>query len=256
MPPENPHPRTEIARPSVQSLLLEMSFDGERLATGTGFVVPAPRGPVLITNRHNVTGRYQETGAPISTTGGIPNRITIRHNRRDRLGEWVSRIEPLLANEQALWIEHPALGARADFVALPLTQLDDVQLYPYGLGADNPPILLAPAEIVSVVGFPFGLTAGGSFAIWATGFIATDPDLNYENLPRFLIDCRSRQGQLGSAVIAYRGGGAWSTGTHFAIGEGPMTRLLGIYSGRINEQSDLGFVWKEAAIQELVKSIV
>jgi len=52
------------------------------------------------------------------------------------------------------------LGVRADFVALPLTQLNDVQLYPYTLGVGDPAILIAPAEVVSVVGFPFGITAG------------------------------------------------------------------------------------------------
>jgi hypothetical protein len=32
-------------------------------------------------------------------------------------------------------------------------------------------------------------------------------------------------------------------------------RLLGVYSGRINEQSDLGMVWKLSAIRELVASL-
>lgn len=254
--PKPQPPKKLIARPSIQSLLLEMRFDGTALATGTGFVVTAPKGPVLITNRHNVTGRNQETNAPLSDTGGIPNEIQIQHNHHNRLGVWIPKIEPLLNNAAPLWVEHPTLGARADFVALPLTQLDDVQLYPYALGDENPPITIAPAEIVSVVGFPFGLTAGGSFAIWATGFVASDPALDYDNLPVFLIDCRSRKGQSGSAVIAYRAGGAVSMDKVYAIGEGPMTRFLGIYSGRVNEESDLGLVWKETAIQELIAQVV
>jgi len=32
-------------------------------------------------------------------------------------------------------------------------------------------------------------------------------------------------------------------------------KLLGIYSGRINDQSDLGMVWKTKAIVELVASL-
>jgi len=40
------------------------------------------------------------------------------------------------------------------------------------------------------------------------------------------------------------------------VGAGVMTRFLGIYSGRINAESDLGFVWKAAAIQQLVSGIV
>lgn len=234
-----------------------MRFNGQVLATGTGFIANAPRGPVLVTNRHNVTGRNQETGQPLSPTGGIPNEMVIMHNRANLLGQWVQRIEPLLGNNgESLWIEHPGLGACADFVALSLTQLNDVQVYPYSLGVGDPAILIAPAEVVSVVGFPFGLTAGGCLAVWATGFVATDHDIDYASLPVFLIDCRSRQGQSGSAVIAHRTGGAVATEQGVMVGGGFMTRFLGIYSGRINAESDLGFVWKAAAIQQLVAGII
>lgn len=234
-----------------------MRFNGQTLSTGTAFVANAPGGPVLVTNRHNVTGRHQETGQPLSPTGGVPNEVVIMHNRANLLGQWVARTEPLHSNNgQPLWVEHASLGARADFVALPLTQMADVQLHPYTLGVGDPAILVAPAEVVSVVGFPFGLTAGGCLAVWATGFVATDHDIDYAALPVFLIDCRSRQGQSGSAVIAHRTGGAVATEQGVVVGGGVMTRFLGIYSGRINAESDLGFVWKAAAIQQLVNGVV
>jgi hypothetical protein len=92
--------------------------------------------------------------------------------------------------------------------------------------------------------------------VWATGFVASEPAVNYNDLPVFLIDCRSRPGQSGSAVIAYRSGGmvALEDGSS-AVYNGPVTRFLGVYSGRVNEQSDLGFVWKAQALSELVDSI-
>jgi hypothetical protein len=251
-----PRPRN-VAEHSIKSLLLKTMFNGQGLMTGTGFVANAPRGPVLITNRHVVTGRDQNAGQPLLANAAIPNQIQIFHSRANLLGQWVTTVEPLLdVNGQPTWIEHPTLGARADFVALPLTQLGDVQLYPYSLGIGDPPILIAPAEVVSVVGFPFGLTAGGSLAVWATGFIATDPDIDYGALPIFLIDCRSRQGQSGSAVIAHRTGGAIATEIGVNVGGGVMTRFLGVYSGRINAESDLGFVWKAEAIRELTSAVV
>jgi len=85
----------QIAQPSVQSLLIQMQFNGQPLSTGTAFVAQAPSGLVLITNRHNVTGRDQNTGKPLSTTGGVPNEITVIHNRKGNLGQWVPRTEPL-----------------------------------------------------------------------------------------------------------------------------------------------------------------
>lgn len=245
-----------IAIPSVRSLLIELRTGAQPLGTGTGFVVNSPSGPVLLTNRHNVTGRRQDNGQPLSLTGGVPDSIRIVHNRAGKLGEWLARDEPLYSGTKPRWREHPALGSKADFVALPLTALADVELYQYDVNNPGPPIRYGPAQTVSVVGFPFGIQAGGSLAVWATGFIASEPDIDFERLPVFLIDCRSRQGQSGSAVIVYGNGGmfAMEDGST-AVMAGEVIRLIGIYSGRINEQSDLGIVWKTSALQELVATI-
>jgi hypothetical protein len=245
-----------IEKPSVQSLYIDMTFNGKPLASGTAFIVTSARGPLLITARHNVTGRHQDTGQPLSKLGSIPNAIRVCHHRLNRLGEWVMGYEPLYEDEKPRWIEHPILKEKADFVALPLSQLREVQLYPYDMAAQGPDIAVGPAEVVSVVGFPFGRAAGGVFAIWVTGHIASEPAINYKGLPGFLIDCRSRPGQSGSPVIAYRSGGGFNTASGgFAISAGPTVKFLGVYSGRIAEESDLGVVWKASAIMELINSI-
>ena len=101
--------------------------------------------------------------------------------------------------------------------------------------------------MVSVIGYPFGLLTGGlPIGIWATGFVASEPDFNaYGDMPTMLIDCRTRQGQSGAPVLAFREGGAVSmTDGSTQILSGPAKRFLGIYSGRINDDSDLGIVWK------------
>lgn len=254
---------SEIQQPSYQSLLITMMFNGQPLSTGTAFVVNKGRHFFLITNRHNVTGRNQHDNKPLSSTGGIPNNIIIWHNVEGDINElrWEGKVENILNDDgEPLWYEHPYLGPKADFVALKLNNLERVILYPYNLnGMGNAvgiqaQVSLIPGNPVSVVGFPFGLQAGGSLAIWATGFIASDLIVDYTDLPIFLIDCRARQGQSGSAVIFNSekgipvGGGTISNGK-------PFTMLLGIYSGRINSESDLGIVWKTTAIKELIDSI-
>ena len=40
-----------------------------------------------------------------------------------------------------------------------------------------------------------------------------------------------------------------------AIFTGPVERFIGIYSGRINAESDLGIVWKASAINELIQTL-
>lgn len=245
-----------IEKPSLQSLFLQMQYNGQPIASGTGFVMEAEIGPVLITNLHNLSGRNPITGQPLSPTGAIPDEVLILHNRVGHLGQWIPVLERLLDNDQPNWIEHPSMGSSADFVALQLTNTQDIDLYPYSLDENQPKIMVKPADTVSVVGFPFGIRSGGALAVWATGHIATEPDIDHDGKPIFLIDCRARQGQSGSAVIAHRAGGmvALEDGSS-AMFNGPVTRFLGIYSGRINIESDLGIVWKAKVIKELIDSL-
>ena len=245
-----------IAVPSVQSLFLELRFRGQVLGTATGFVVCGKHGYYLVTNRHNVTGRHQDTGKPLSKMAGVPDEVAIQHNALGALGSWTKTVEPLFTDSIPRWYEHPRLGSKADFVALPLSQLAGIQIYPYDLANPGPPIHVGPADSVSVVGFPFGRSVAGYVAIWASGFLASEPDLDYDQLPVMLIDCRTRPGQSGSPVIAHRSGGMVPTiGGGSAVYSGPVTRFLGIYSGRIQHESDLGFVWKASALAELMAKL-
>lgn len=243
-----------IQKPSAQSLYLRLRVNGRDLATGTGIVALKGNQPYLITNWHNLSGRDPTTDKTLSPTGGQPDEVIIIHNRKDRILEWVEKREPLYINGQKLWIEHPQHAQKVDVVALRLTDTDNVDFYPYSCAEPGPDILVGPADTVSVVGFPFGLTGGGALAIWATGFMATEPDVDQAGLPMFYIDCRARSGQSGSAVIAHRNGGKVAmTNGGVKMFSGPVTRFLGIYSGRINKESDLGIVWKPRAVSEILE---
>ncbi|WP_413456951.1 S1 family peptidase [Herbaspirillum huttiense] len=247
----------DIATPSLQSLRIEMHFDEMRLSSGTGFIARGRNAMYLITNRHNVTGRDQHTGACLSAHGGIPNNVVIRYYKADSPGEFVSYREPLLDNDEPLWFEHPYLGPTADFVALKVTNASGAIISPIDPASVGVPIKLVPAEPVSVIGFPFGLTGPGSLPIWATGFLASEPHLDYDGVPQLLIDCRTRPGQSGSPVFAYRGTGSANIEGGFgpSIYFGEVSRFIGIYSGRIRNDSDIGTVWKASAISELLASL-
>ena len=241
-----------IEDPSFQSLLLNSRANGNALSSGSGFIVQKDGRSFLLTNRHVVRGRHQETDAPLSPTGGIPDELIIRHNLTE-LGTWKDFSESLHdARGQARWIEHPRLGKRADVVALPLTNMQGVAVYPYDPANPGFEMTLQPTALVSVVGFPFGRSSAGGLAIWATGFVASEPELDFEGLPVFLIDCRARPGQSGSAVLAYRADGVYQSRGNITTFPGAISRFLGIYSGRINSESDIGMVWKASAIAELM----
>ncbi len=247
-----------IAQQSMQSLMLTMRCDGVDVGHATGFIVKLGAGIGLVTNRHNVTGRYQGTGKPISPTGLVPNEIAIFHplafDKQRFVPEWEERVEPLYTRESPLWKEHPRYGSRADFVLLPLTRTQGIASTPY-LMTDGFTIAVQPAETVSVIGFPFAISAGGRLAVWATGTVASEPEADYNDLPLFLIDCRTRSGQSGSPVIARRQGMITLTNGKQVPSSGMVSRFLGIYSGRVHKDADIGMVWKASAIQELINAV-
>jgi hypothetical protein len=254
--------RFTIELPSAQALLLTTVFEKTRLGPATGFVVPSKVGPLLITCRHVVTGRDNNTGTPLSASSSIPDSLIVRHNGAETdargVDTTVETVEPLYEDGQPRWIEHPTLANRADLVALRLTQLSTTRIHMISLVEPEDRIVLRPAEPVSVVGFPFGRSGPGQFAIWATGFVASEPSIPYDGLPVLLIDCRTRPGQSGSPVIAHRiGYGLFETEGDTALrkSDGSLTQFVGAYSGRIHPESDIGMVWKASAVRDLVSHV-
>jgi hypothetical protein len=212
--------------------------------------------PYLITNYHVAAGRDPRTGQPRHQSAAVPDQLAVLHLLSDRRQglSWQARFEVVLTEDgDARWLEHPKYGRGVDVVALPLTELEGVELHPYDITGAVPQMATGPASAVCVVGFPFGLTAGGAFGIWTRGFVASEPEIGFDDKPLFLIDARTREGQSGSPVVAYHPGGiaAMANGDSAAIGAG-LVNLLGVYSGRVNQESDLGLVWKLSAVDEIL----
>lgn len=154
-----------------------------------------------------------------------------------------------------MWQEHPVHGRAVDVVALPLTQLHEVQLYPHEV---LPPAQQVDVHVTTelyVVGVPYGIMHGGAMAIWTRGTVASEYEIDFENLPCFLIDARTRSGQSGSPVIFHSTGGMVKfQGGNSQIGGGVSRRCWAFYSGRVNADSDLGFVWRVPAIFEVLST--
>lgn len=240
-----------ISRPSVASLFLFLFKGGKPIGTATGFVVEHESIKHLVTNRHVVRGVKDSTrDVP------PPDQIRIMHNREGQMGSWIPVLEPLYDDQGfPLWLEHPA-HPEYDVIALPLTALEGVAIYTHDPW-EKAYMAVSVTDALSIVGFPFGVTGGGFFGVFTRGFIATEPYVAWNNLPAFLIDSRTRSGQSGSPVIEFlpRGGVTHSAqGMH--IGSQTVEHFFGVYSSRINSESDLGLVWKPLVIREIVESNV
>jgi hypothetical protein len=111
---------------------------------------------------------------------------------------------------------------------------------------------------VYALGFPRGMSGRGVTPIWKRGTIATEPDLDHDDRPIFLIDTATRDGMSGSPVYAQEVGTWLPPGSRDEskriIGKGRM--FVGIYSGRVNAEDEfkaqLGIVWKTRVIEEVI----
>lgn len=127
---------------------------------------------------------------------------------------------------------------------------------PLDLQLRNTDIGLFPGESVSIVGFPSGFAQSGGLAIWKTGTIASDLEVNIAGKEEFLVDTTARPGMSGSPVYARRSGAFQDKAgmAHFPSGAGAMTKFLGIYSAQ-NLNQEIGIVWKAETVQSLYDSL-
>lgn len=252
---------------SCSSVYLELFYDQIRLSTATGTLVKFHGKYFLVTNRHVVTGRDSFGELLDKINAAIPNKLTALLYGMGKEGV----IKPLTVsydlydindNLKHLWTEHPKLNNKADLSVFRVQVQCDEPPFAYDLSEPDE-VLVEPSDCLSVIGFPFGITAQGkmdigkSIAIWTTGFLATDLELDYDDLPVFLIDSRTSQGQSGSPVVYHRNSGMvkFKNGQNRILTGGAMTQFLGVYSGRINSESDIGMVWKKSAIQEILSAL-
>jgi Trypsin-like peptidase domain len=255
-------PLGQFAEPGIRSLAVLARANGNVIANATAFVVIHQGEYYLVTNWHVATGRHPETGCAMSKMAAVPEELAVLHHVAGEPGSWEYKCQSLYdEDDDPLWLEHPTHGRRVDVVAVPLTQTDGIQIFPYDPTRPGPVIVFGPSNAVSVIGFPFGQSGGGGLGIWVQGTIATEPSIDYEDeehggvpLPCLLVDSRTREGQSGSPVILYRTDG-YTTEDGSMINNGvPAERFIGVYSGRINKNSDLGFVWKARALVEILSA--
>lgn len=276
----------DINNNSIRSVFIECIYinshnDEESvLSTATGFLLNKNKKNFLITNKHVVTGKNTFTNENLDEYGRIPILLRIYlYNEIKKDGT----IEYLFANENIislykndepiaknkLWLEHHKYGGKVDIAAIDITSYCKVRTNKI-LETKNEDYEVTMAEYdfnkhvnynfnfkvtddVYIIGFPFSYistASDGYFPIWTKGTIASEYNKNliiplealykekkYYKVPAFLVDSRTRKGQSGSPVIA-------------SIKDN--TILLGIYSGRTNDESDLGYVWKTKLIDEII----
>ena len=243
---------------SIRSIYLSSYYNEIELGKATGFIVKEKENLYLVTNRHVVTGKNNQTNKCMNPMGALPNKLKawIPYLKEDKYCWKNVEIELYDNKENPVWKEHREYKEKIDVVAIYLGK-NNIKTFTYNLKSSYCPIV---AEQMYVIGFPYGFAVRpqeGKYAIWSSARAASDPDLDLyiqgEQLPAFLIDAKTRQGQSGSPVIFYNEQGMVRRNGGFSIYGSPITQEIGIYSGRINAESDLGYVWKWSLLSGIIE---
>ena len=195
-------PIATVSPAEMAALFVRAKFRDLTLGTATCFTIQSEEQVYVVTNRHVVTGRDNVTNEVLNEHGAVPEALEVLfHVDVEPNSPWIFKRIELYYDNEPTWFEHPALRRRADLVAIPIEHDPIIRLVPLSL--DQPELYgsLHPTDIVSVIGYPFGKAIENTWPIFSTGFVASNPALDFEGLPVFLIDCRARKGQSGSPVM-------------------------------------------------------
>lgn len=248
---------------SQSSYFIEGYFNEQVLSSATCFFVNRNERVYLITNWHVVTGKNNQTKVHLAPSLSEPNKLVVKVFKNQ--DELVSDDLVILLNDfdgKPLWLEHPEFKEQVDVIAIEVripTHLlvFDVERF---IEPFNEETTISVKEDVFVLGYPFGFRAGELFPIWKRASIASEPLLDLDDLPKFLVDTSTKPGMSGSPVIKMeKRAVGLANGTPGKIGvqiSNHRMGLAGIYSGRIGVTASmdmqLGVVWKISVLDEII----
>ena len=256
--------KVEIDNFSQTSYFVECLFNDITLSTGTCFFLRKGSDYYLITNWHIVTGKNPITKTNLRPDGAIPNRLKIKVFKNQEIMEWTDLIINLQdINGNNLWLKHPSHKEMVDVVALKVQIPGDYLVFDieHFIEPFNEDTVARIKDDVFIIGFPFGIKGGGELPIWKRASIASEPDVDIDELPKLFVDTATRPGMSGSPVIYKEkraagicaGNPNLATTTTFSF---YFMQFVGVYSGRIGADDELkaqlGIVWKSSAIKEII----
>lgn len=249
---------------SKASYYVEPHFNDTKLSSATCFFLRNEGDIFLITNWHVVTGKNPNTGMCLRSDGAIPNNLVISlFDEKSEYAKWIEyRVELYDANGDKIWHEHPSYKEKIDAVAIKINiPSDNYLVFPVNELEEpfNETTVANVSDDVFVLGFPFGIKAGGNLPIWKRASLASEPDVNMDDLPKIFIDTASRSGMSGSPVIYKQRRPVTVLDQAEQKISRYFTKFIGVYSGRIGTDDELkaqlGIVWKASAISEIIASV-
>lgn len=227
----------------------------------------------LVTNYHVLTGF-----SPAEAKAPIGDNIAFQFHLSEIETGNVGTIRfPLFSkNNKPVWIQstsHPKADLSVIPLATSLYQSCKVSCISSQWAESN--LKIRPTTQITLVGYPYGYyDKENALPVWKTGSVASEPKMDFEGKPLFLVDVSAFPGMSGSPVFAISYGMYETEAGDTTVGG--IRKFLGVYAsmqmrrkeryleeivheGKVGvidyESLELGHVWKADLILETVKCI-
>lgn len=252
-------PAVRIDDYSFAPLHIKLRNGAQTIGTATGFVYQINDSLYLITNWHVASGRNRFDDQPLHKGSATPDALRPMFFVEGESGRWTAHDIPLVDQDgNPLWYQHPKHAQKVDVAVLPFTCPPGLTVHPINNLPTTTGMVVETGQDVFVLGYPLNIRAGGVLPVWKRASIASEPEIDLDELPLLLVDTASYTGMSGSPVIAkevyhYRG---HDGDLHIDHNAATHYTLVGVYSGRRRgldgELSQLGEVWKARVIEEII----
>lgn len=261
------HAQGPVEAASLMTTPVYLVNGSRQVSQGTGFFfgIKNPAGVIdtvfLVTNYHVVTGH-----SPGSTASGQGDRVIFYLHKDKEEPSAVKQVAlPLYSPAGTPLWEQSTEYPDADVILLPLPKsaFEGIAMYVFVDDHTRTDIRIRPTSGATLVGYPYGFSdTTNRLPVWKTGHVASEPQVNFQGRPAFLVDVSAFPGMSGSPVLAVANG--IYEDEQEVMRTGKVLRLLGVFSAmpvmrsQIPGQSDislqLGYVWKASLIADLARA--
>jgi hypothetical protein len=256
-------------------------INGNRqVSQGTGFLYATtkPNGKdvdtlFLVTNYHVVTGNE-----PLSNMRAQGDRLQFyfHASREDPSNYFPVNIPLYTRTNEPIWIQSKQFP-EADVVLVPIVPAlfeNRGQLYTFSEEHMLVDMKMRPTSQATLLGYPYGFFDTRNFLpVWKTGHLATEPNVDFQGQPVFLVDVSAFPGMSGAPVVGVSNGVYESE--NGSMMSGVQRKLLGIFSAMRmvktrpaidssgqpidtatpapGDSLQLGYVWKAQLIADIAR---
>ncbi len=275
--------QAELEPMSLMTTPVLLVSGARQVSQGTGFLYATtkPNGTdidmvFLATNYHVVTGNE-----PMSAARAQGDRLQFyfHASRTDPSNYFPVNIPLYTKTGEPIWVQNQQFP-EADVVLVPIvsTLYDGRgQLTVFSDAHTQVDMKVRPSSQAVLLGYPYGFFDTRNFLpVWKTGHLATEPTVDFQGQPVFLVDVSAFPGMSGAPVVGVSNGVYESDRQAGAMMSGVQRKLLGIFSAMrmVKPQASadaagtpiatavpspgdslqLGYVWKAQLITDIART--